>query len=283
MNIQTLEKTFAKIGASVEIRRSNPNRRPARFQRSIGSMSPSAGPFSVNVEGTGKREHFVLTIDPDANVEFDALDVSPETRHMILQARPINIENTKNAPRTEKFLCGHDEMHFFAASVPSTVTKVRDAKDRLMPQGVQEHVRNVGLNRKEKFKRKNQAYIRQGEWFFIPEPGKTIDKKFILYNEPLIRPGGGKPHMMGECYREGGTTVWTKGSLMNVLSVSQYDQLTKRDSKEAMRYRQMRRNPMVWCRGKIKHPDHHTIDLGYVWHRVSVNGEIRAQSLGFFD
>lgn len=274
MNSATLEKNFAKIGARVEVKEPTTNR---------GFRLPNIPNtrVSVKVEGTGRNEHFVLEVGKDFKGEIHALDVQPQDRHMILQIVHNPGDKSRMALAPEKFLVGHDEMHFFAASVGRTVTKVRDAKEHLMPTRIRDHVLKVDLRKKDKFKRHNDAFLRQGEWFFIPRKNMTVDKKYILYNEPLIRNRQSKPHTMSECYRIGGTAVWVW--LNRVLTETQFGQLHKTNPEDSKKYRQMIRNPQVFCRGKIKHVDHHTLDFGNVWHEVVMNSEFRSASLGFLD
>ena len=269
MNSATLEKNFAKIGARVEVK--EPKNRV---------RSPNTG-VSVKVEGTGRNEHFVLEVGKDFKGEIHTLDVQPQDRHMILQIVHNPGDNSRMALAPEKFLVGHDEMHFFAASVGRAVTKVRDAKEHLMPTRIKDHVLKVDLRKKDKFKRRNEAFLRQGEWFFVPRKNMTVDKKYILHNEPLIRDRQSKPHIMSECYRVGGTNVWVY--LNRVLTETQFKHLYKTNPEDSKKYRQMRRNPQVFCRGKIKHADHHTLELGNVWHEVAMNSEFRSASLGFLD
>ena len=49
--------------------------------------------------------------------------------------------------------------------------------------------------------------IRQGEWFFVPEPGVNDKDAVILRNEPLSRGGGSKPHVCEQMMRKGGEAV----------------------------------------------------------------------------
>src|SRR3712207_8814464 len=53
-------------------------------------------------------------------------------------------------------------------------------------------------------RRRNEAFVRQGEWFFIPAPGMGVDENLILRNEPISRGAGSKPHMCQYVYRSGG-------------------------------------------------------------------------------
>jgi hypothetical protein len=40
----------------------------------------------------------------------------------------------------------------------------------------------------------------------------------------------------------------------------------------------MKRNPKVYARGTVRHPDHATIHLP-VWHRVAMNTETQSQTM----
>jgi len=275
MNTETLIRNFEKIGAKVEIRRE----RIMQRHRQRGGVDV---PYSIDVAGRGRDEHFVLRVEPDAEVEFDALAPDSKTRHLILQARPV----TPGDFKPEKFLMGHDEMHFFAAALPNgSPVNVEQAKKALMTDAVRHHVDRAAkrgdMGKKDEFRRKSRAFVRQGEWFFIPQPNMTVDPGIILKNEPLVRVDGGKPHMMEEACRFGGEPRWVwAGSILEQLA---YEKLQAENPKKARAYRQMRLNPRVYCRGKIRHPDHHTLDLGRLWHLVEVNGEIRGAGLGFLD
>ncbi len=44
----------------------------------------------------------------------------------------------------------------------------------------------------------------------------------------------------------------------------------------------MRRNPLVYARGKVRHPDHATISLPF-WHVVVMSQEQRALNVAFLD
>ena len=49
--------------------------------------------------------------------------------------------------------------------------------------------------------------VRQGEWFFVFEPGVNDKNAVVLRNEPLTRGGGSKPHFCEELMRRGGEVV----------------------------------------------------------------------------
>jgi hypothetical protein len=169
-----------------------------------------------------------------------------------------------------RFLLGHDERHWFVAAIPETapVSRVRDAKEALKPDLVQsgEH----RLRAKYRDRRSNAARIRQGEWFFIPVPDARVEKLLIWRNEPIAR-GGGKPHVCEELYRFGGETVYVSGGAPNGLSEEQYRVLSDGE-RSRWTWRVMRRNPKVYVRGRVRHPDHQTVVLDG-WHEVLSNTE----------
>jgi hypothetical protein len=80
------------------------------------------------------------------------------------------------------------ERHWFVAAV--TGTTVSGAKDSLMPSAVREVAERFGLRHADFHRRHTSAFIRQGEWFFVPA-GIDVDPLRIHRREPLVRPGGG--------------------------------------------------------------------------------------------
>ncbi len=71
-----------------------------------------------------------------------------------------------------KFLCGHDERHWFVAGIPESapVGTVRQAKEALKPAEALSAQAGKRLRAKARKRRKNAAFVRQGEWFFLPCP-----------------------------------------------------------------------------------------------------------------
>ena len=129
-----------------------------------------------------------------------------------------------------KFLCGHDERHWFVAAVPESapVGTVRAAKEALKPAEVQAIQARLGLRRAERNRRKNAAYRRQGEWFFVPAPGLKVDETLVLRDEPITRGNGSKPHHAEFCYRTGGETVYVCRLYPNGLSEGDYRRLIEK-------------------------------------------------------
>lgn len=191
------------------------------------------------------------------------LDVQPKDRHLVLMSR---IGQEKH-----RYLLGHDERHWFVAGIPEAtpVSRVRDAMHALKPEAVP--VGEQRLRFKNRGRRANAARIRQGEWFFVSASNVPVEAWKILRNEPLLRGRGAKPHMCQELYRLGGETVYVSTGAPNGLTESEYAILSDQERKR-WNWRVMRRNPKVYVRGRVRHPDHKTVVLDG-WHEVLSNTE----------
>src|ERR1700757_4954828 len=183
MDTSLLDMKFARIGARLKVAD-----RPSRRTR-------TAGVISLDVRADHKGEFFEIVRPPGAEVEVAVLDVQPADRHLLLLVR--------EGKDKSKFLCGHDERHWFVAGIPESapVGTVRQAKEALKPAEVQTAQARLRLNAKARSRRKNAAYRRQGEWFFLPVADMAVDEKLVLREEPLNRGNGGKPHWAEFCYR----------------------------------------------------------------------------------
>ncbi len=216
----------------------------------------------VFVRGPGPRQREKIRIDVgrDRSGEFfdirsevgvvpEILDVQPSARHLVLMVRDGDLKN--------KFLLGHDERHWFAAAVPGdSVRDVRTAIASLRPEEIE-----------------GRKAIRQGEWFFVPEPGVTEKGAVIHRNEPLSRGAGSKPHICEELMRRGGVTVMVCRQYPTGIGLAEYERLiaTNHNASSYM-WRRMTRDAEVYARGEVRHRDHKTIDL-VGWHRVYMNRE----------
>jgi hypothetical protein len=259
MDTSLLETKFDRIGARLKI--AGWLARSARW----------AGPVTLNIRADRDGEFFEITAtDPEA--EIAVLDVQPRDRHLLLLVR--------EGKEKSKFLCGHDERHWFVAGIPESapVGTVRQAKEALKPVEVQAAQARQGLRAKARDRRKNSAYIRQGEWFFLPAVGMVVDESLVLQNEPLRR-GGGKPHWAEFCYRTGGETVWVCHERPNGVTKEEYKSILARKPKaKHWNWQVMRRNAGVYVRGRIRHPDHATVTL-HGWHRVVMNTEGQSRAM----
>src|SRR5262249_44885824 len=119
MNTNLLDSKFARIGARLKVAD-----RPSRRNRTPGVVS-------LDVQADRKGEFFEIVKQPGAEAEIAVPDVQPADRHLLLLVR----EGTEKS----KFLCGHDERHWFVAGIPESapVGTVRQAKEALKPAEVQ--------------------------------------------------------------------------------------------------------------------------------------------------
>jgi hypothetical protein len=267
MDTNLLDIKFARIGARLKVAD-----RPSRRGRTPDVVS-------LDVQSDRRGEFFEIVRQPGAEAEIAVLDVQPADRHLLLLVR--------QGQDKSKFLCGHDERHWFVAGIPemAPVGTVRQAKEALKPVEVHAAQARQRLGGAARNRRKNAAYIRQGEWFFLPVPGFVVDEKLVLRNEPLRR-GGGKPHWAECCYRTGGELVYVCSRYPNGVTEAEYKGILAGNPKaKRWSWRPMQRNPGVYVKGRIRHPDHATITL-HGWHRVVMNteGQSRAmQNVAFLD
>jgi len=273
MDTTLIKSKFEKLGARAKIRPLVRNR-----------WRPPSGPVVIDVQHDRHGEFFDIQADDAADVEV--LDVQSKDRHLLLMVRQPN-QRPGSSDTKEKFLCGHDERHWFVAGVPekAPVSSVVTAKEALKPDLVRVREQGKRGKRQKRLRRKTDVFIRQGEWFFIPAPDVQVRDRLILSHEPMRR-GRGKPHMCEELYRHGGTTVYVCRQHPNGLTMAEYRKVLMA-SPDATKWgwRTMARDPVVYVRGKITHPDHATIRLNG-WHRVEMNTENRATataSVAFLD
>ncbi len=220
--------------------------------------------ITIDVARDRKGEFFRIGLDPVVRVRVMSMDKT--LKHLLLFA--VDGEGKKY-----RYLCGHDERHWFAAAVAGGVSNVDDAIESLKPDEVIEA--QAGLRRKERNRRRNKATLRQGEWFFIPVPEMVVDPALIIRNEP-VRRGRGSAHMVEELYRRGGSTVFVCRKYPAGITEHRYNNiLVKNPDARFWDWRTMRRDMDVFGRGKVTHRDHRTITLSG-WHRILVNTEAEA-------
>ena len=260
MNMHPIERQFTRIGARAKIHPA-----AARRNRIEG--------ISIDIGNDANGEFFDIAVDRPRLADTRILDAQPSLRHLLLMS--------EQSDGKHKFLCGHDERHWFVAAVPerAAVSTVKTAFDALKPVAVPALENRLGVKPRKRNRRRNEAFVRQGEWFFVPVPdGTSINERLILRNEPISR-GGGKPHMCGEIVRQGGELVYVSNQHPQGLTEMQRKQLLSRQP--ALRHLQwvaQRRNPSVFVRGRVRHPDHKTIVLNE-WHQVLMNTENESISM----
>ena len=250
MSTSSIEKMFGRIGARVKVSDEVSRQRRA----------------GIDISSDNRGEYFDIRVEPNESVEYQVIDVRPDMKHLLLMARR---ENGK-----QKFLCGHDERHWFVCAVPGeSVSNVVNAMEALQPVALRNFVKRRIRRAKNRLRRKNKAFVRQGEWFFVPTNSWLFDPEFVLRNEPLSRGAGSKPHMCQYLARIGGDIVWVCRKYPRGVFEFQYRRilLTEVGAKN-WDWQQMRREPTAYVKGKVSHPDHKTIVLND-WHRVLMNTE----------
>jgi len=259
MSMQTVKRQFDKIGARAKL----------RFEERRAQRTD----VSIDVGHDDEGEFFDISLRQNAGAELSVVDARPQMRHLLLMSRQHDGKH--------KFLCGHDERHWFVAAVPErlSVSNVKTAFEALKPQDVRQRQEWLKVKRKNRNRRRNEAFVRQGEWFFLPMPASfEPDPRIVLANEPLRR-GMGKPHVCEELVRQGGEVVYVSVRYPNGVTEAQFRKLTSRNAKlRDLNWSAQRRNPGVFVRGKVRHADHKTIVLTG-WHQVLMNTETQSVAM----
>ena len=167
METSLINKKFEKLGARAKVRPLVQNR-----------WRPIAGPIVIDIAQDRRGEFFDIQADDDADVQI--LDVQPKDRHLLLMVRHP-AERPGLPDSKDKFLCGHDERHWFVAGVPerAAVSSVVTAKEALKPDFVRNLESGKKGKRKKRHRRKTDTFVRQGEWFFVPASGVVAEEKMV--------------------------------------------------------------------------------------------------------
>ena len=285
MDTNSIISKFEDLGARVKI-----SPQPRRW----GSLPR---PLSLDVGRDSRGEFFDLYFDDRQVESLDALDVRPRERHLLLLAR-IRAFNGRvrfkhgqrwnsdvailpplsQSLEKPRYLCGHDERHWFVAAVPEDAhaSNVRIAMEALKPEAVLRAQDALNVRSDRRNRRKNPAFIRQGEWFFLPRPDILVPQALIRQREPLQR-SGGKAHWAQFAYRTGGETVYVSRAFPSGLLPANHREHLARHPEAQGTFAIMRRNAALYVRGRISHADHATVVL-QGWHEVVMNTENRAKA-----
>src|SRR6185295_12485850 len=68
--------------------------------------------FEIDVRRNDDREVYRLTYPVADRILVEALDVRPKQRHLVIDVSGWRL------PISGRYLCGHDERHWFVASLP---------------------------------------------------------------------------------------------------------------------------------------------------------------------
>lgn len=209
--------------------------------RLVPALSPEGSHERAREDGLRKRIGLVAAVDMRGDAEIfslapsrrarpTVLDVSPRRRHLLLLL-------TRGAAE-RRILFGHDERHLFWSILPGaeTPSDIAGAFAALQPGAVRKAAPVV-----DEKGGTPRAIIRQGEWFFIPEPGFAATHSMRPWATELRRAGR---RGWGSAHRPDELATFEDESGINRL----------------------------YARGAVRHPDHATIRLD-CWHSVHLNLE----------
>src|SRR5947209_7199205 len=102
---------------------------------------------------------------------------------------------------------------------------------------LQKHFGKIGARvkisaaREIRWRGSNAAFVRQGEWFFLPASWLAVDPALALKNEPLSRGAGSKPHMCQYLYRTSGEVVMVCDQYPRGVPQEKYGRILQSNSK----------------------------------------------------
>lgn len=274
MNTDKIKEKFNKIGTGIVF--SNIERPKRHFAFS----QPITNNYTIDVKENRKGETFIINTYSDSRIDIDVLEMKKDIKHLLLMVKDSK-KNEIFKENVSKYLCGHDERHWFVATVGNDCKNVEDAMNHLKPAEVELAQKKKNVKRKNRHKRANKGYIRQGEWFFVLVTDFFVKDIYILKNEPIVRGMHSKPHYCEELCREGGEAVYVNNKYAPFgLTTENYKKFIKRNPKAKPPntiWKLMVRGAGVYARGKVIHPDHRTIILNG-WHKIIMNNEGSAVS-----
>src|ERR1044072_2078508 len=154
MDTKLLSAKFEQIGARVQLRPVISN----AWRRELAG---------IDIRADHKGEYFDIRLAESDQVDYEVVDVRAHMRLLLLLAR-------RNWEK-QKFLCGHDERHWFVCAVPGdSVSNVVNAMEALQPREVKHAVNRRVKRVKDRLRRRNKAVVRQGEWFFVPDESLAV-------------------------------------------------------------------------------------------------------------
>lgn len=219
-------------------------------------------PMAIDVAVDELGEYFDIQHTP--KVWVSAVDTRPHDRHLVLRAG--------NGWGIDNFLCGHDEFHWFVAALPgiSDISTVADAKEALKPAQVARLEQRVQFGTSN---RRNDVFLRQGEWFFVPCRHASIDLRRVVQGGLLMRDENSKPHRCDYLYEDGEREYECPRFPKLAFFEAEYRHIlrTRRKSKQ-WKWRQLPYHPVVYAKGWIRHADHSPMYFD-IWHRVEKNRE----------
>jgi len=157
MNTQRLPPVQA-IGAELNVSSGGPT---------TGSRHPSSSrytqDFTLDIAEQKGRESILCSYNGGSHtLEMLAVDVEPDLRHLLLLAKPLDRHAEKR-----KFLCGHDERHWFVAAIPR-LSMWQQSRCNGILSLLQPSLTTANRVKQRVNARHNAGYLRQGNGSFCP-------------------------------------------------------------------------------------------------------------------
>jgi hypothetical protein len=109
MNIEQVKSKFSLLGARLKVNQS-------------ASRLAASPPMTIDVQSDRKGEFFEIQIHPRFAPQIEVLDLQPKDRHLLLLPRNLSSRRVE----LSRFICGHDERHWFVAAAPGRSTVMED-------------------------------------------------------------------------------------------------------------------------------------------------------------
>ena len=183
MNANHIESKFAAMGARLKVREI-----ASRWRQGDRSWIESQGlsPWTSSATATG--EFFELRVPTHLSESLDVavMQAEPKQRHLLLAVRKAG-DKLQNSTASSAATTNAN-----GSLLPCRVARRASVRPwtRSSRSDVRAALARNHVSSRKRYARKNRAFRRQGEWFFVPEPSFVVDEKLVLRNEPLRRGSG---------------------------------------------------------------------------------------------
>lgn len=265
MGSHPLQSRFAQAALPLEVA-------PAPFARAVGAEAlvqldiardRRGERFRVEVEGVDRRlQQLVLMVDePKQSFEVEIGRWVVPDRPIVRRDGHRRWVRQETAGAKRHFLMGLDEAHLFIAQLPRGVSAVASARELLKGRDVSRAERDAPFRT-----------VRQGEWFLVAlDASRSAAVDALAHARPaLVRRRVG----IAQAAR------WARAGRQHVadevlvLGAGFHLGLPKHLVPPAVAA-----GPGVFVRGKLRHPDHATVELKQ-WRRALPNAESFSQPAG---
>ncbi len=253
--MQKIIEAFKKIGANAVINLLKP-----------GTVSRNRRGFRISIREDRKKHASCFDLHVWDGTRIYVQDVSPKDHALLLK---VNWTKERGRYIHEDFLCGRDDHGWYVTALKGhTAHSVEEAFESLRPAEIRSALRTENVPRSKWNKHRNKAFLRQGEWFFIPMPPDFKPKGVVRKKEHLgVR---GKPHIADFVCSEG-VVRYRHNRFLNLFT---REEVAKLEKEGETGFRPVFIVQETFAKGRVVHPDHRTVILDG-WHRVVPNTENR--------